>query len=145
MNDLENYPLAPFINALQTVVGRAALVVVAFVLGILFGGISAARAFSGAWEALTSFPAWSAASFFFGVGFIAFPAALIFAIMFVRSEWPLWIVFVVTLLVWWNCHKTIYWALHDSPAVRIEQQVQAIADEAAKRANEPKKPAEERQ
>jgi len=144
MNDFENYPLAPFINALRTVVGRAGLVIAAFILGVLVGGISAERAFSGAWDALTSFPAWSAFSFFFGVGFVAFPAALIFSIMFIRSEWPLWTVFAVTLLVWWNFHKTIHWAEHDSPAIRIEQQVQAAAEEAAKRASQPSKASDER-
>ncbi len=135
MNDIANYPLAPFVSALRTVTGRVVLVCAAVVIGSALGGMTAMDQMGGAWEALGSFFEWAAVSFFFGVGMIAFPAAFLFTLLFIRYEWPLWTVVTVVLLLWWNSHKTLHYIFHESASAKIQKQL----DEFNRRQNQQQK------
>jgi len=136
VSHLENYPIAPFLDALRTVTGRVVLVLGTVVLGSCLGGITATRELGGAWDAIGSFFLWAASSFLFSVGVIAFPAAFLFALLFVRREWPLWTVTVVALLIWWNAHKTIYYLLNQSAGAKTQKQIEAMVDKAASTSKE---------
>ncbi len=140
MNNIENYPLAPALDALRTVTGRVVLVFAATLFGIALGGITATHAVSGAWGALTSFMVWAPTSFIVSVGAITFPAALLFAVLFIRSGWPLWTVSAVALLIWWNAHKTIHWTIHESAGAKVQKQMDAMVEEISKRHQELQKP-----
>jgi hypothetical protein len=136
MNEIENYPLAPFVNALHTVIGRVILVFVAVIIGSALGGITATNHIVGAWEAISSFFIWSASSFLFSVGIIAFPVVFLFALFFVRCKWPLWTVVVVVLLMWWNSNKTIYYLLNESAGAKVQKQMDAMMEDINKRLQE---------
>jgi hypothetical protein len=112
---------------------QAILVIAAVVIGSALGGITATDHIGGAWKALGSFFAWAASSLFFSVGIIAFPAAFLFAVVFIRSEWPLWTVAIVALLIWWNSHKTIYYLFNESAGAKVPKQMDAMIDDINKR------------
>jgi hypothetical protein len=123
---MENHPLAPAVDALRTVTGRVVLIFAAVLIGAALGGFTATRELSGAWGALSGFFPWAAASFLYSVGIVSFSATLIFALLFIRREWPLWTVAAVTLLMWWNAHETIYYLLHEGAGARALQKVDAV-------------------
>src|SRR5687768_1048039 len=123
MDEFTNYPLAPFINALRSVVGRVTLGFLAVILGVYLGGATGAQSFIGGFAALASFPSLIAASLFVGYGILVIPIVLFFIILFARSEWPLWIVAIVAALFWWSMHTTVHFMLHESAAAKMEKMV----------------------
>jgi hypothetical protein len=121
MNELDDYPLAPFVNGVNGAFGRVLLVALAVVTGAFLGGATAGHSLQSACSAVTTLPILVVSSIFFAVGIVSLPAIFIFAVVFSRSAWPLWMVLVATLLMWWNTHKILTWSLYDSPAARIEK------------------------
>ncbi|HPA19003.1 MAG TPA: hypothetical protein PLU30_14740 [Verrucomicrobiae bacterium] len=104
-------------------IGRLSLVFAAVLLGSILTGLTATRSFGGLIVGVVGLPGISAASLFCGIGIFVLPLVLVFAIMFARSEWPLWLPVICTLLMWWNLHGTIRWTVYDSPSARQRQRL----------------------
>lgn len=121
MNEPDDYPLAPFVSAARTVLVRLLLIALAIAVGAYLGGLSATHSWLNGLAGLLQIHTLAFNSIFFSVGIIALPATVLFAVLFVRSQWPLWTVVIVTLLMWWNTHKTLYWVLHESASAKIQQ------------------------
>lgn len=120
---LDDYPYAQIREAMGTVIGRTAVFIAAMLLGSMLGAATATRSLTGLLLGLTEFPGLMVGSFFSGVSFILLPALLIYLILSVRCEWPLWPTLIVCLLMWYNIHKTIRWTAYDSPTAKHMQQL----------------------
>ena len=136
MIHFDDYPYAQFREALATVFGRIGLVFGFALLGSMLGGLTATRSLEGLWLGIVGLPELSLASIFYGVGIFVLPALLIYSIVSVRAEWPLKLTLVCGILMWWNIHKTIRWAVYDSPMAQQQQKFQAEMDTAMRSALE---------
>lgn len=125
-----DYPYEPIREALGTVIGRICLVLAAVLLGAALAGVSATREISGCLAGWLGFIGFNLASLLLGFGIFVFPLVLIFAIFFVRNEWPLATVLVCTVLMWWNQHKTMRWMLYDSPEAKQRQAINEAMQQA---------------
>ncbi|MCX6899986.1 MAG: hypothetical protein NT105_14975 [Verrucomicrobia bacterium] len=139
MNEFTDYPLSVFLGALRTVVGRVFLVSVAVVLGAFLGGVTALRSWEGGCWAVSAFYFLFATSIFTSVGIIALPGTLLIACIFARYEWPLWTVFLATLLIWWNTHGAVSWVAYESPMAQMRLMFEKAEQEANQAAEKAKK------
>ncbi|MEN3939709.1 hypothetical protein WJU23_00320 [Prosthecobacter sp. SYSU 5D2] len=55
-------------------------------------------------------------------------AVLVYAIVSIRCEWPLWLTWLCTLLMWYNIHRTVRWTEYDSPLAKQQKQLHADLD-----------------
>ncbi len=121
MIHFEDFPYGPLREAMNTIAGRLATVFAAMVLGSLLASFTATESWS---DMLSCIPPvtwfWS---LFSGHGFIVLPGILVFSILFVRLQWPLLLVLLVTAVMWWDGHGTIRWTLYDSPLVKKMQEL----------------------
>jgi hypothetical protein len=141
MSMIENFPLGSFIAALRTLAGRIALFFLAVLLGTMLGGLTATRDLGGAWSAVVMFPLWGMYSLFSGWGLLLFPLAALVGVLFIRSEWPSWIVGLVALLMWWCAHQSLDWIIHRSEGARVNRQIEQTINEAAQRHGQEAPPA----
>jgi hypothetical protein len=118
-----DYPYAPIREALSTIIGRIALVACSILISSMLAGVTATRSLAGIVIGLVTLPGMIPISFFWSVGFFVLPFLVIFTCMFVRSEWPLRSVVISVILMWWNLHGTMRWALYDSPLIKQEQKL----------------------
>ncbi|WP_395746328.1 hypothetical protein [Prosthecobacter sp.] len=116
MIHFEDFPYAQVREALNTIAGRLALVFAAMVLGSLLAAFTATESWG---DVISCIPplTWFLA-LFSGYGFIVLPGIVVFAILFVRMQWPLPLVLLVTAVMWWDGHGAIRWGMYDSPAVK---------------------------
>lgn len=121
MIDFEDFPYAPLREAMNTIAGRLATVLAAMVLGSFLASITATESWG---DMISCIPpvTWFS-SLFSGHGFIVLPGVVVFAILFVRQQWPLPLVLLVTAVMWWDGHGTIRWSMYDSPAVKLRQKL----------------------
>lgn len=136
MTRLHDYPYGQFREALSTVIGRLSLVAAAVLVGSVLAGLTATRSIEGIVVGIIALPGMSAASLFYGVGIFVLPVVFVFAIMFARSNWPLWLPLICTLLMWWNLHGTIRWMVYDSPSAQQRQKLMNEIQGAVNRAND---------
>lgn len=116
MIHFEDFPYGPFREALSTITGRLATVFAAMVLGSLLAVFTACESWG---DMLSCIPplTWFL-SLFSGHGFIVLPGVIVFSILFVRLQWPLLLVLLVTAVMWWDGHGSIRWSMYDSPLVK---------------------------
>jgi hypothetical protein len=124
MIHFEDFPYAPLREAMNTIVGRLATVFAAMVLGSLLASFTATESWSDMLSCIPPVP-WFR-SLFSGHGFIVFPGIIVFSTLFVRMQWSLLLVLLVTAVMWWDGHGTIRWAMYDSPAVKRRQEMQEM-------------------
>ncbi len=136
MTRFDDYPYAPLREALGTLLGRLLLLLLVVLAGSMLGGLTATRTWSGLWVGVIGLPGLSLASLLYGPGLIILPALLIYAIVSIRSEWPLWLSLLFIPLMWWNIHKTIRWTAYDSPAAKQLQQIQSEFHQGSKQPTE---------
>lgn len=123
MTDIDDYPYGPFRNALQSVFGRVALVMLASLIGSMLGGLTAMRSLEGLGVGLMGVLGFSLASIFYASGLWIFPSIGLFAIASTRFEWPLKLTLLCSLLMWWNIHQTIRWTLYESPGAKLQKKL----------------------
>ncbi|TLD69718.1 hypothetical protein FEM03_15430 [Phragmitibacter flavus] len=97
----------------------------AFILGAMIGVISSADSWAEIRDNIIEIPLIIVSSLLFGRGLIVFPVMLVLAVLFIRWEWPLWIAIVVTLLMWWNTHKTLQFVTFSDPIDRAMKKYDA--------------------
>lgn len=122
--NLDDYPYSQIREALGSVVGRIALFITAMLFGSMLGGLTATRSIAGLGLGFVGFPDLILASLLSGVSFILLPALLIYLIISIRCEWPLWPTVIVCLLMWYNIHKTIRWTVYESPNAKRMMELQ---------------------
>ncbi len=124
MIHFEDFPYGPFREAMNTITGRLAMVFAAMVLGSLLAAFTACESWG---DMLSCIPplTWFL-SLFSGYGFIVLPGVIVFSILFVRLQWPLLLVLLVTAVMWWDGHGSIRWGMYDSPAVKRRQEMEAM-------------------
>lgn len=120
----DDYPFAQFKEAFGTVFGHVGLILLAALVGSMFGGLTATRSIEGLWLGIKGFPGLSLASVFYGVGLFVLPSLLIYTLVSIRCEWPLGLTLICSLFMWWNIHKTIRWTLYDSPMAKRQKMFQ---------------------
>ena len=98
-NYFQLFPLAPMMDALRSVVGRAVCVLIASEVGAFIGGVIASRSVQEGSGAVVALPFFAFGALFTLPGIFIFPTLFIFAFVFVRSEWPLWLASIFTVLV----------------------------------------------
>ncbi len=122
MIHFEDFPYAPFREAMNTIAGRLATVFAAMVLGSLLASFTATDSWG---DMLSNLPPMVCfLSLFSGHGFIVFPGIIVFSTLFVRMQWSLPLVLLVTAVMWWDGHATIRWGMYDSPAAKQRQAMQ---------------------
>lgn len=122
MIQFEDFPYAPLREAMNTIAGRLATVLGAMVLGSLLAAFTATESWGDMLSSSFPLATWFS-SLFSGHGFIVLPGVVVFAILFVRQQWPLPLVLLVTAVMWWDGHGTIRWSMYDSPAVKLRQEL----------------------
>lgn len=120
MIHFEDFPYAQLREAMNTIAGRMATVFGAMVLGSLLASFTATESWSDMFGCIP--PISWLLELFNGRGFIVLPGIVVFAILFVRMQWPLPLVLLVTAVMWWDGHGAIRWARYDSPAVKRGQE-----------------------
>ena len=100
MNDSTNHPLDAFIAAMGSTIGRAGLSIAALFLGIFLGGVTLHGNLDGGLAMLVLLHVWFIVCCFSVAGVCVLPAMFLFIILFVRSEWPLPFIGIVTVAVW---------------------------------------------
>jgi hypothetical protein len=140
MNRFDDYPYSQFREALGSTVGRVLVVGFAVFIGVAVAGITATRSLAGVLMAMVELPDLTVSSLFFGIGIFVLPFILVFTFAFARSEWPLWAPIVCSVLMWWNMHGTIRWALYDSPLAKkmesLSTQMEYDSEQAKQRVRE---------
>lgn len=125
MVDFDDYPYSQIRAAGSTLFGRLIVLAAAFILGAMIGVISSADSWAEIRDNIIEIPLIIVSSLLFGRGLIVFPVMLVLAVLFIRWEWPLWIAIVVTLLMWWNTHKTLQFVTFSDPIDRAMKKYDA--------------------
>lgn len=118
MMRFDDHPYGPLLSALNTLLGRISLVIVAAVFGSMLGAMTAYGTWQAAGAGLMMLLPLSFASFLWADGLWVFPLILLFAIGFVTREWRLRYALLCTGLMWLNIHHTVRWIEFDSPAAK---------------------------
>lgn len=139
MIHFDDYPYAPIREALSTILGRIALVALSVLVSSMLAGVTATRSLAGIVIGLVTLPGMIPISLFWSVGFFVLPFLVIFTCMFVRSEWPLRSVAICVILMWWNLHETMRWALYDGPLVKQQQKLQTEMQKAVEESRQTSK------
>lgn len=118
MMRFDDHPYGPFLNALNTLLGRISLVIVATALGSMLGAMTAYGTWKAGLTGLVMMLPLSFGSFLWGDGLWVLPLILLFTIGFVVREWHLRYAVLCTGLMWLNIHHTVRWAEFDSPTAK---------------------------
>jgi len=126
MNRFDDYPYGPVLSALNTLLGRAFLVIAASGVGFMLGIVTAFRSFKPVWLALDEMILLGIFSIFYGIGLWVFPLIFLFALGFVLREWRLRYALLCTVLMWVNMHRTIRWTEFDGPMAQPKKVIQEV-------------------
>jgi len=112
MDPIRHYPLAPFVNAFNSLAGRLLLVGLAFIAGTVFAGVPVFDAIVDAgWATVLFLPCQMLVSLFSLVGIITLPLILLYATVFVTSKCRLLWVWPLVGLIWLNLYAATHWAV----------------------------------
>lgn len=123
MIDFDDYPYSAIRSAMGTTLGRIGLVAGSIVLGSMLAALSATGSVLAMFGGAIATPLLCLSSIIAGYGAPLLPMVMIFAVCFVRWQWPLWTVLVCTVLMWWNFHTTISWGMASERRMKGEVRV----------------------
>lgn len=130
MNFFDDYPYSAIREAFSSMLGRLGLVLLSIILASMLAGLTAMGSLGGAVLGPLALPTTLPVSFLFSVGIVVVPFVILFACLFARSEWPLRTVGICVLLMWWNLHGVMRWAIdqQNGPAAkemrRVEEEIE---------------------
>ena len=123
----EDLSFTAITDALRTVFGRIFLVIGAMALGASLGGCTAGDSIAWGLGAPLMVPGLILGSVLSPSGIFAVPMSFFFTLLFVRRQWPLWTVLIVTLLFWYHAHAEIkaqiQWDRYDSPLAKLNKRL----------------------
>ncbi len=127
-----DYPWGPISDALESTFIRLILLFVIMLASLSLGTALAYKSFAGLYLGIVEIHWVLIGSLFFSLGFIVFPATLIFTVLFIRYEWPIRTLILPALAFVYVSYDSTDFSLNRSSQAKMEKQIDAALEKAAR-------------